>query len=246
MYAADLSWDHRSRHTGSELSATESTSAILRAQAAGFDPRAVVRRLEREKITSRARADAKSAELKNDGNAAFMKGDLKTAYVLYTACMHLSIRETLYPLNRAAVALKLKLYDKALEDANSVVEEEEYNMRSLDLQTKLWIVENASEITAKAKLHRIKGHFRRGQAWRSRGEWDKAGEDYGKALELKPGDCTILREMEQLEGLRGLSAEEQAAWVAEQGKVMLLDVFDPEDLKKRVEELIGRSLMYVY
>lgn len=52
-----------------------------------------------------AEADAKSAKLKQEGNEAFRNGDYKTAYVIYTVCMHLSGHEPLYPLNRAAVAL---------------------------------------------------------------------------------------------------------------------------------------------
>lgn len=57
-----------------------------------------------------AEDDAKSAKLKDDGNAAFKDGDFKTAYAIYTACMHLSSQEPLYPLNRAAVALSERSY----------------------------------------------------------------------------------------------------------------------------------------
>jgi hypothetical protein len=52
-----------------------------------------------------AEADAKSAKLKQEGNEAFRNGDYKSAYMIYTVCMHLSGHEPFYPLNRAAVAL---------------------------------------------------------------------------------------------------------------------------------------------
>lgn len=113
-------------------------------------------------------------------------------------------------------------------------------------EQKLWVVENASEIINKANLHRIKGYFRRGQAWCLLGEWDKAEEDYGQALQLKPDDPTIMRQMDQLKTLRSLSAEEQKVWVSEQGKVTLPNIFDPGELKRRVEDLIGTKLEYTY
>ncbi|KAJ6560316.1 hypothetical protein B0H19DRAFT_1147259 [Mycena capillaripes] len=233
-----LAWDHRERH-GPELNRGIAGTT-------GQNLATVHARMEREKRQRRANEDAQSAKLKDEGNTAFKKGDFKMAYVLYTACMHLCIRETLYPLNRAAVALKLKLYGNALQDANAVVEEENYNTTTLEFQQKLWIVENASEIINKANLHRIKGYFRRGQAWCFLGEWVKAEEDYGKALQLKLDDATIVREMDKLKTLRSLSAEEQAAWVSKQGKVTLLDIFEPGELKERIEELIGRKLEYTY
>lgn len=52
-----------------------------------------------------AERDAKSAKLKEEGNAAFRAGDFKEAYQLYTACICLSDHEPAYSLNRAAVAL---------------------------------------------------------------------------------------------------------------------------------------------
>jgi hypothetical protein len=106
-----LAMDHRNRHNGYELSLTETMSAMLRADAGGLDRKAVHERLEREKRQNRKKAEAKSAKLKDEGNTAFKNNDLKMAYVLYTACMHLSIRDTLYPLNRAAVALSPSPFD---------------------------------------------------------------------------------------------------------------------------------------
>lgn len=102
----------------------------------------------------------------------------------------------------------------------------------VDAERNLWVVENAEDIIAKANLHRIKGYFRRGQARCFLGDWERAKEDYEKALELKPGDPTIVRKMEELKSLCSLSFEEQKAWVSEQAQVTLLDIFEPGELKR--------------
>ncbi|KAJ6531622.1 TPR-like protein [Mycena vulgaris] len=163
-----------------------------------------------------AEMDAKSAKLKDEGNAAFKNGDLKTAYIVYTVCMGLSCHEPLYPLNRAAVALKLKLYDLVVEDASAAIERGDFN--------------------------RVKAYFRRAQGWRFLGEWGKADEDYTRALELQPDDLNILREVEELKKLRGLSPGDRAKWISAHAKVTLLDVFKPGELKRRTEEVRIRSL----
>ncbi|KAJ7678696.1 hypothetical protein B0H17DRAFT_1206624 [Mycena rosella] len=81
---------------------------------------------------------AKSAEMKIQGNNAFRNGDYKTAFIIYTACGVLTPHEPLYCLNRAAIALKLKLYETAVKDASDAIERGNFN--------------------------RVKAHFRRGQA----------------------------------------------------------------------------------
>ncbi|KAF8143326.1 hypothetical protein K438DRAFT_1993949 [Mycena galopus ATCC 62051] len=163
-----------------------------------------------------AEADAKSAELKIQGNEAFKREDYKTAYVLYTACMHLSGHEPLYPLNRAAVALKLKLYDTAVGDSSAAIAKGDFNL--------------------------AKAHFRRGQAEYFLGNWTKAEEDYTKALKLQPGDPNVVAQVAELKRLRSLSAEDQAAWISAQNHVTTLGIFEPGELKRRVEEVLGSSI----
>ncbi|KAJ7467030.1 TPR-like protein [Mycena latifolia] len=109
-------------------------------------------------------------------------GDYKNAFVIYTACILLTRHEPLYSLNRAAVALKLKLYTTAINDATLAID--------------------------KGDFQRAKAHFRRGQGWCFQGEWDKADEEYTTALILQPGDPNILHEFEELKRLRGLSTDD--------------------------------------
>ncbi|KAJ7141104.1 hypothetical protein C8R44DRAFT_762741 [Mycena epipterygia] len=163
-----------------------------------------------------AETDAKSAELKIQGNEAFRNRDYKTAFVVYTACIFLSAHEPLYSLNRAAVALKLKLYKEAVEDASSAIEKGNFNL--------------------------AKAHFRRGQARCFLGDWETAGEDCVKALALQPGDRNVTDQIAELKSLRGLSSDDQAAWISAQAKITLGDIFKPGELKRRTEEVLGRSL----
>ncbi|KAJ7213034.1 hypothetical protein GGX14DRAFT_446120 [Mycena pura] len=163
-----------------------------------------------------AEADAKSAKLKLQGNEAFKEGDYKTAFVIYSACMSLSPQEPLYPLNRVAVALKLNLYTVAAEQA--------------------------SKVMRMAVFNRAKTHFRRGQARCVLVEWKEAEDDFTRALALQPGDPSVLQQIAEMKRLRGLSSEEQAAWISAQPRRALSDVFEPGELERRTEELLGRSL----
>ncbi|KAF7315954.1 hypothetical protein MIND_00112200 [Mycena indigotica] len=162
-----------------------------------------------------AEADAKSAKLKEQGNDAFRAGDYKKAFAVYTACMLLSAHEPLYPLNRAAVGLKLQLYQTVVEDASEAVERD---------------------------FNSAKAHFRRGQAFYFLGEWSKAEDDYAKALKLQPNDSAVMQQKGELKRVRGLSAAEQAAWLAGQTRLTLRDVFPKAEFKARIEEALGRKM----
>ncbi|KAJ7049949.1 TPR-like protein [Mycena amicta] len=164
-----------------------------------------------------AEADAKSLQLKEEGNDAFRKGNYKKAFMIYTACMALSGHEPLYPLNRAAVGLKLKLYKTAVEDASRV----------LDLAH---------------NFNLAKALFRRGQAFHFLGLWNKAEANYSDALKLQPNDSIVIQQVDELKRLRALSPEEQAAWITGQSALKLEEVFPPGTLKKEIEELLGRKL----
>ncbi|KAJ6572136.1 hypothetical protein B0H19DRAFT_1256046 [Mycena capillaripes] len=161
-----------------------------------------------------AEAAEKCAKLKDKGNGAFKSGDMKTAFVIYTACMRLSpVPEPLYPLNRAAVALKLKLYTTAVEDASTAIFRGDFN--------------------------RVKAYFRRGQGRLFLGAWNDAEEDFGKALELQPGDQMVLEQLAESKRLRGLSVGEQTAWISAQSKAELSDIFGQNELDRRVEEVLA-------
>ncbi|KAG7092029.1 hypothetical protein E1B28_008411 [Marasmius oreades] len=73
-----------------------------------------------------AEADAESAKIKENGNDAFRKGDFEDAFVAYSACIEISEHEPLYPLNRSAAALKLKLFKTVVLDATFCLEHD-YN-----------------------------------------------------------------------------------------------------------------------
>ncbi|KAF7305766.1 Serine/threonine protein phosphatase 5 [Mycena chlorophos] len=164
-----------------------------------------------------AEADAKSAELKEQGNAAFKDGDYKRALVVYTACMTLSPHEPLYPLNRAAVGLRLKLYTTVIGDASEAIERE---------------------------FRMAKAYFRRGQALHSLGEWSKAEADYAQALKLQPKDVLVLQQVNELKRLRALPSQEQTEWLAtaKSSNVKMEAILSREELKGEVEHLLGRQL----
>ncbi|KAJ7696461.1 hypothetical protein B0H17DRAFT_1197973 [Mycena rosella] len=177
-----------------------------------------------------AKIDATSRKLKEEGNVAFRKGDLKMAYVIYTVCMELSPHEPLYPLNRSAVALKLKLYELAIKDASNIVLE-------------------------RGNFKCAKVHFRRGQGWCFLGDWAKADEEaLGHMTEARGclGDLerlkhqhdehNILREIDELKRLRGLSSADRAAWTTAHVQGTLLDVFEPGELEWRTAEVRKRSV----
>ncbi|KAJ7141132.1 hypothetical protein C8R44DRAFT_762796 [Mycena epipterygia] len=75
-------------------------------------------------------------------------------------------------------------------------------------------------------------------------DWDQADEDYAKALALQPGDRNIVHAVEELKRVRSLSAEEQMVWVLEQGKLMLPDIFEPGELERRAEEVLGSAISF--
>ncbi|KAJ7681000.1 TPR-like protein [Mycena polygramma] len=162
-----------------------------------------------------AEADAKSAKLKDEGNEAFKKGDYKTAYVNYTVCMIQSGHEPIYPLNRAAASLKLRMYETAVEDATTALERGDFN--------------------------RGKALCRRAQARCFLGEWDKADEDYTAAMAVS-NDRNIADGFEELKRLRSLPADDQTAWISAQKNLTSADVFGDGEAKRRVEEILGYTL----
>ncbi|KAJ7162256.1 hypothetical protein C8R46DRAFT_904084, partial [Mycena filopes] len=163
-------------------------------------------------------AAAKSAEFREQGNVAFRSGDYKAAYVLYTAAMCRYNVEPFNCLNRAAVALKLKMYSSAVEDATDAMEKGDFN--------------------------RAKALFRRAQGSSFLGEWCCAEEDYKEALALQPGDRNVLDGLKELRRLRSLPVNKQTAWISEQNDLSLEDVFEDgvPELKRRVEEVLGHPV----
>ena len=159
--------------------------------------------------------DAQSASLKLEGNAAFSRGDYKEAFIIYSACAQNSGHEPVYGLNRAAAALKLKLFMSAEEDSTHVLE--------------------LSAPTAKA-------YFRRGYARRCLGRLDEAAEDFLSAGCLQPGDPSVEVEVGEVARLKKLTEAELKSWVAEQGALGVEDVFvSREELQRLVDETISKA-----
>ncbi|KAJ8091163.1 hypothetical protein PM082_004139 [Marasmius tenuissimus] len=155
-----------------------------------------------------AEADAKSAKLKDEANAAFRKGDFKDAFLMYSTCMEISQHEPLYRLNRAAAALQLKLYTTAVKDASSCVEDN----------------------------HNVaKAYFRRSQALRYLGKLEEARRDLEKARSMQPKDATLNREEEILTNIESMSKDDLSAWVSEQGGRSTDDLFGEKGLDEWVE-----------
>ncbi|KAJ6593392.1 hypothetical protein B0H19DRAFT_1246169 [Mycena capillaripes] len=176
-----------------------------------------------EKQRWKATADAKAAKLKEQGNAAFQQGDFETAYIIYSACVFLSITNPVYSLNRAAVALKLKLYDIAVGDARMTIEKAE-----------------AGYGDGVQGFNLAKAYFRRGKARFHLGHWDEAAEDYDAALALQPGDAEIMRGIEELNKVRRTTCScadkhHHANWISEQGKVNASNLFPKKEFDRRVE-----------
>ncbi|KAF5339252.1 hypothetical protein D9758_013321 [Tetrapyrgos nigripes] len=156
-----------------------------------------------------AEADGKAAKLKDDANKAFREGNYKEAFVLYSTCMEISPQEPVYRLNRAAAALKLTMYETTIKDASSCLEDD-YNIP--------------------------KAYFRRSQARYSLGNLQEARQDLDKARAIQPADPILIREAEILSSLEAKSPEELPAWVAEQGRKSLDDLFGQDGLEDLVKQ----------
>lgn len=102
--------------------------------------------------------------------------------------------------------------------------------------------EDASSAIDKGNFNRAKAHFRRGQAMFYLGDWDKAAQDYAKALTLQPGDRNVVEQIAELKKIRGLSSDDQTSWISAQAPAAIQDIFEPGELKRRAEEILGRSL----
>ncbi|THU84999.1 TPR-like protein [Dendrothele bispora CBS 962.96] len=213
-FAAGLSKSAESEGVGftPNLGALSDFLAMMKADAeelkrTGEDPRV---KMMREKMEW-ARQDTRSAGLKPIGNEAFSKGDFKEALIIYSVCIRESAQEDLYWLNLTAAALKLKLYDFA--------------------------VRSASKCIPGPNTGPAKAHFRRGQAYRYLGNFDKALQDLQVAHQLEPRDPLIQAEITEVKRLTALEDESKQAWIAGQGARGINDIFEggTEEYERLVE-----------
>ncbi|KAH7097680.1 hypothetical protein BKA62DRAFT_715600 [Auriculariales sp. MPI-PUGE-AT-0066] len=127
------------------------------------------------------------SNLKALGNDAFGREEWKKAYIAYEA----GVRRTngadpVFKLNRAAAALKLKLFDQALTDTQDVIY---------------------------ADFNVSKALFRRAQAQQLLGDWTSASRTIEIALGMVPTDEKVLAEKAEIERLMALDHAAVNAWL---------------------------------
>ncbi|KAJ7668741.1 hypothetical protein DFH06DRAFT_207432 [Mycena polygramma] len=174
----------------------------------------------------KAAADAKTTELKAQGDAAHKNGDFKLAFVVYTACGMLSAANPDYSLSRAATAFKLKMYQVADDDGRIASKKAD----AVPLHGDLEVVDRAN------------AYLLRGRGWFWQGYRAQARDDYNTALqlvrELSPQlkdqiihELAVLVQWEEKLGTMRISECS--------GNVSLDDIFDPGELDRRTEELMA-------
>ncbi|GIX82467.1 peptidyl-prolyl cis-trans isomerase D [Caerostris extrusa] len=132
-----------------------------------------------------------AGQVKISGNAFFRKEDYITANMKYKKALRYlnklhEINEVDYDLekrlntvvlpcilNSAACKLKLKLYDRALEDCDEALDIEAKNPKAL---------------------------YRRGQAFHGKGDYDRSLADLQEALRLAPHDKSVIAELAAVRG----------------------------------------------
>jgi len=121
----------------------------------------------------------KMEQVKEEGNKLFKEGKLEEAYEKYDSAIKLdplnaTTASKLY-FNKSAVAIKMKKYDFAINDATKAIElDKEYT----------------------------KAYQRRAQCYMETDKWDEALADLNKAKELDSNDNEILTQIKKCEKQR--------------------------------------------
>ncbi|GIY43398.1 peptidyl-prolyl cis-trans isomerase D [Caerostris darwini] len=145
-----------------------------------------------------------AGQVKISGNAFFRKEDYITANMKYKKALRYlnklhEVNEVDYDLekrlntvvlpcilNSAACKLKLKLYDRALEDCDEALDIEAKNPKAL---------------------------YRRGQAFHGKGDYDRSLADLHEALRLAPHDKSVIAELAAVRGeMQAYKAKERKAY----------------------------------
>ncbi|GBN90778.1 Peptidyl-prolyl cis-trans isomerase D [Araneus ventricosus] len=143
-------------------------------------------------------------QVKMSGNAFFKKEDYVTANMKYKKALRYlnklhevneedtelekRLNAVVLPciLNSAACKLKLKLYDRALEDCDEALDIESKNPKAL---------------------------YRRGQAFHGKGDYERSLVDLHEALRLAPNDKSVISELAAVRGeMRAYKAKERKAY----------------------------------
>lgn len=110
--------------------------------------------------------------------------------------------------------IELRLYEQAVKDASDAIDE---------------------------GFSLPKAYFRRGQARRLLGEWAEAEDDLKEALSLQPGDPSIVQEIAELRRLGSVASSERDAWIAEQNKQTIEDLFPDGGLQRAIKEKLAEA-----
>ncbi|XP_055928639.1 peptidyl-prolyl cis-trans isomerase D-like [Argiope bruennichi] len=143
-------------------------------------------------------------QVKLSGNGFFRKEDYVTANMKYKKALRYlnklhevnevdaelekRLNAVVLPciLNSAACKLKLKLYDRALEDCDEALDIEAKNPKAL---------------------------YRRGQAFHGKGDYERSLTDLHEALRLAPNDKSVIAELAAVRGeMRAYKAKERKAY----------------------------------
>ncbi|GJJ73831.1 RNA polymerase II-associated protein 3 [Entomortierella parvispora] len=112
--------------------------------------------------------DGAAAELKEQGNNYFKKGDFHGAIKSYTSSMEHDPSNSVLPINRAMAYLKLDMYTEAEADCSLGILLDKKN---------------------------VKAHWRRGIARRSLGRLEESKRDFELALVLDPSNKAVKEEL---------------------------------------------------
>jgi len=115
-------------------------------------------------------------QLKEEGNNLFKENKLEEAYKKYELAIEVDTLNTVFGskifCNKAAVAIKMKDFDKAISDST----------KAIDLD-----------------INYVKAYQRRAQAYMEKENWDEAVNDLNKAKELDPEDLEITKNLKNAE-----------------------------------------------
>lgn len=161
---------------------------------------------------------ARANVLKEEGNAAFKKGDIKAAMRAYhQANMFVKGLDTA----RAGAGfvpsgLGAKPLTPELSAAISKMEVAlNLNLAACHAKTEMWnkVVTDCNHVLNLEKSN-VKGLFRRGQAYVRLGDIDRAAEDLNAALKMEPNDAGIKAELAKLQTMQKAHDEKQRAMFA--------------------------------
>ncbi|KAE8233689.1 hypothetical protein CF326_g1272 [Tilletia indica] len=150
--------------------------------------------------------------VREQGNSAYALGSYFDAVDHYTRAIGYDMTEPIYPLNRAASLLKLRLFEDAERDCSAAIRLDPANH---------------------------KAYFRRGASRAGLGKVTQARQDFDKVLELQSGTPEVLDELRMLADK--FIAEAPIKSTAKQTAKKVGSGFSPSPRFKELDEGVGPS-----